>query len=283
MGIQEEKRELLNFIKTFGDTTPLSAEEAKVLVIKAQNGSQKAIDELTFRNSRFVFKKALKAYVPTIELYQLFMAGIDGLLSAINKFDVSKENSFLTYANFYIEGEIREARKSTGKTLNTTYAEEKNIRKINAIDARLQKDGLLNEEERTEQIAYEVNLPVKEVNFLKNASRLPLSYSSPISSDDEETTLISNIADTKYPSPEEDAINNSLKENEKYVLSQIPKKQRLVLQCCAGIDLKKPQTLLEIGKSIGCTKAWVSQIRQKAVANIKSSRYAQDLEAYLYN
>lgn len=282
MRFYEDLADAMETMDRLGDTTPLTAEITRELLIKAKAGNKAARDKLIIRNTRFVFKKAEEFYIRTVELDQLFSAGIDGLITAIDKFDISKENSFLTYARFFIEEAIKNAIKNTSKTMHITHDENRNLRKIQAINTRLQDEGLFNTKERLQQIAYEVELPVDEVKFLLKSSRIPDSYDVPFSEESSEgNSIISNIEDTKYLSPEDEVTNASLKEEEEYIINQLPEKQRIVIRLRFGLTGKKPMTCNEIGKLLNCSKAWISQLEKQALKTLKNSSYAEDLNAYL--
>ena len=88
----------------------MSADEEKMLIQKAQNNDSKAMNKLLFMHRKYIYKVArdkIKKYKNcNIEISDLFTEGSIGLITAIQKFDLSRENKLLTYASWYINQKI---------------------------------------------------------------------------------------------------------------------------------------------------------------------------------
>jgi RNA polymerase primary sigma factor len=86
---------------------PLSPQQERELVIRAQNGDRKARQELIERNLRFIAKRVSEYRPATDDKYlELVNAGVIGLSKAIDKFDPSKNTRLLSFAWSYIFHEI---------------------------------------------------------------------------------------------------------------------------------------------------------------------------------
>ena len=70
-------------------------------------GSMKARDELIHRNLRYVVTVANTYLWSGAALEDLYMAGNIGLIRAVDRFDASLGNKFITYATWYVECEIK--------------------------------------------------------------------------------------------------------------------------------------------------------------------------------
>jgi RNA polymerase primary sigma factor len=83
----------------------LTPEEERELIKRAQQGDKEARDKLVMANQRYVIKLARKFYMQLngkVDFQELVHIGNLGLLKALNKFNLSKETRFLTYAGYWI-------------------------------------------------------------------------------------------------------------------------------------------------------------------------------------
>ncbi len=85
----------LKYIQRFD---PLSVEEEKLTMLKAKQGSASAREKILNHNLRFVVSVAKKYQNQGMPLEDLISEGNRGLVKAYEKFDISKQVRFITYA-----------------------------------------------------------------------------------------------------------------------------------------------------------------------------------------
>jgi len=86
---------------------PISQEEERELIKRAQQGDKAARKKLVEVNLRFIAQQASKFATPgTEEWEELIAVGTIGLLKAIERFDLSRNTRLLTFAGRYIHHEI---------------------------------------------------------------------------------------------------------------------------------------------------------------------------------
>ena len=86
------------------ESAPLAYEETKELIRLAQQGDEAAQERLTVCNTALV-KSIVKRYMNRhVEYDDLFQIGCMGLVKAIQKFDLSYDVRFSTYAVPMIAG-----------------------------------------------------------------------------------------------------------------------------------------------------------------------------------
>ena len=85
----------------------LTDEEVKKLIKQSQQGDQQARDRLVNCNIRLVWSVVQRFLGRGYEADDLFQIGCIGLLKAVDKFDLSYEVKFSTYAVPMIIGEIQ--------------------------------------------------------------------------------------------------------------------------------------------------------------------------------
>lgn len=83
-----------------------SDEEERDLIRRAQNGDNEARDMFIYNNLRLVFRVARKYVNKGVPLLDLVQEGNMGLLAALERFDLSKNFRFSTYAYVWIKSYI---------------------------------------------------------------------------------------------------------------------------------------------------------------------------------
>lgn len=80
----------------------LTKEELIELVIRAKEGCKDSMEEIITHNVRLV-EKEIKRFISLGDKEELMQEGIIGICEAVNKFDISKNVAFSTYAVFRIK------------------------------------------------------------------------------------------------------------------------------------------------------------------------------------
>lgn len=94
-------------VKKENQNTQLKDHEVKELIKNSQNGDQKARDLLIEKNMRLVWSVVQRFLNRGYEPDDLFQIGCIGLLKSVDKFDLSYDVRFSTYAVPMIIGEIQ--------------------------------------------------------------------------------------------------------------------------------------------------------------------------------
>lgn len=94
---------------------PLTKEEERDLIKQAQTGNIQARNKIVKSNLKFVFDVAKKYKGKGISLSDLISEGNNGLFIAIDKFDLTKDTKFITYAVFWIRERIMSALEDYNK------------------------------------------------------------------------------------------------------------------------------------------------------------------------
>ena len=100
----------------------LAPAEVHRLLVKIKAGDLAARDKLIRHNLRLVVGRAVKALkkyhavAPSFTLLDFIGAGNEGLLVAVDKFDLSYKNKFATYAVWWIDQRMRKLLAQEGRT-----------------------------------------------------------------------------------------------------------------------------------------------------------------------
>jgi RNA polymerase primary sigma factor len=138
----------------------------------------------------------------------------------------------------------------------------------------------LGRDPTVEELAAELKLSVKKVQWILKVSWLPLSLESPVG-DDEESELGMFIEDEFSPTPLQSAYQSMLKEKLSEVLSTLTPREARILEMRFGLGDGNEYTLEEVGQKFGLTRERIRQIEGKALRRLRHPRRARQLKEYL--
>lgn len=233
----------------------LTNEEVKELLYQSQNGDKRARDFLVEQNVRLVWSVVQRFINRGYDPDDLFQIGSIGLIKSIDKFDLSYDVRFSTYAVPMIIGEIQRFIRDDGSVkVSRTLKETGNkIRKA--------KDALTKELARSptiSEIAKELDLSVEEIIHAEEASRTPQSiHETVFENDGDPITLLDQISteDTKWFE------KMSLEE----AIQHLDERERLIVY----LRYYKDQTQTEVAERLGISQVQVSRIEKKLLKEIK--------------
>lgn len=179
-------------------SSALTKEESwKIAIQKAQEGDKFERDALVEANIGLIYMVLKRFSNRGYEKEDLFQIGVIGLIKAIDKFDLSRDLSFSTYAVPMIVGEIRRFLRDDGM-LHVSRQIKDNARKIAMAKEQLKKtkshDPSLAELER------ETGLSAEEIVTAMEAAAEVESIYRPVAGSAEsgrELTLADQIEDEK--------------------------------------------------------------------------------------
>ena len=263
------------------DSIPLmTREEEYELAVKAKQGDVLARDRIVKANLRFVVTVAKKYQSSAFELNDLINEGNIGLMIAIDKFDPEKGYHFISYAVWWIRQTILKAIYEKGKMIRLPSNKTNDIIKIE--NARKSLKAKLSEEEELEQVALMLNMTPVHVQEMMMISKDVFSLDSKVGGDESDSNSLGEmLEDTTSVSPEENAIENDMKEQIDNVLSTLTEKEAQILRYRFGLNGKKAMSLKEVGEVFNLTKERIRQIEKKAIKRLQHPTRCKKLEAFI--
>ena len=268
------------YLKDINKVSLLSRDEETDLALKAKAGDKAAKDKIVNANLRFVVNVAKKYQNHGLDLPDLISEGNIGLLTAVDRFDVSKGYHFISYAVWWIRQAILKAicEKSRAIRLPLNRANEL----VQIEHARKLMTGDKTEEQEFAEVARMLKMDKQHVREMVNISRDMISLDAQVASSDDDRTSVSDfIEDERYDNPDEEAISNAMKRDIGKVLNTLKPNEAKVLSLRYGLNGTRPMSLKEVGDTCNLTKERIRQIEKHAIVRMRHPRRMQRLEAYI--
>ena len=264
------------FLNDMGKVKMLSAEEEKELGQRILNGDIAARNELITSNLRLVVDIAKKYIASGFPFEDLIQEGNRGLITATEKFDVTKGYKFSTYATCWIRQSIQRAIDTKKRIIKIPIRLSHELNKI----AKLRLLGL-DDKEIAEQLGISDKRLWKIEKYRNDARSMNAPVSDKIEDDDVEFGDI-------IPSDEnleEEVIYKNVQEQLIYLLKMcgLKAKEIKILILRFGVYDGKEHTLEEIGQELYLSRQRIDQIMTKIRKKIINSEYRYKLAALLDN
>jgi RNA polymerase sigma factor for flagellar operon FliA len=201
-----------------------------------------------------------------VEEADLISYGLVGLISAIARFDLSRDIKFETYAIPRIRGAIIDELRSLDWVPRSVRAKAREIERVNQkLEARLQRAPT------DEEMAAELEMPVDDFQEallqISNSTIVALDELWSVSdSSGDQVSLLDTIPDRDAPDPETIVDQGELRDRIADAIAALPEREKLVVALYYYENL----TLREIGEVLGVTESRVSQLHTKAVLRLRS-------------
>lgn len=275
-----EDNVLAMYLKDINKVPMVSREEEIELATKAQSGDKAAKNKLVNANLRFVVNIAKKYQNHGLDLTDLISEGNIGLLTAVEKFDVSKGYHFISYAVWWIRQSILKAicEKSRAIRLPLNRANEL----VQIEHAKKVIGSKKSEQQEYEEIAAMLNMDASHVRDMINISRDIVSLDAEINDgSDSHAKLGDFFEDDSYERPEEKAITKAMHDDINSVVDTLRPNEAKVIRMRYGLNGLKPMSLKEVGLECDLTKERIRQIEKHAIVRLQHPTRARKLEAYV--
>lgn len=230
--------------------------EVKRLIALSQAGDQIARETLVSCNIRLVWSVVQRFLNRGYEAEDLFQIGCIGLLKSVDKFDLSYDVKFSTYAVPMIIGEIQRFLRDDG-TLKVSRSLKELANKVRKTKDELSKR--IGRLPTIKEVAEELGISPEEVVFAQEAGK-PLSsiHETVFENDGDPITLMDQIADdTQEKWFEKLALNEAI--------GTLSERERLIVY----LRYFRDQTQSEVASRLGISQVQVSRLEKKILQTIK--------------
>lgn len=230
------------------------------LVVRAQQGDKGARDQLVEANLRLVRSLAARFGSAGVDTEDLFQLGCIGLLKAVDRFDLTYEVRFSTYAVPLILGEIRRHLRDDGP-----MRVSRSLKQLaqQARRARAQLAGELGRDPTVAEVARELGATPEDVVEALDGVRAPSSIHQTVhESDGDPIYLLDQLASEESNREGAWVDRVALREG----LSLLNQREQTVIL----LRFFRDQTQTEVAAILGCSQVQVSRIERRALEQIRS-------------
>lgn len=229
------------------------------LIRLTKEGDKKAREQLIHENVGLVWSMVRRFLGRGCEAEDLFQIGTIGLMKAIDKFDVSFDVKFSTYAVPMISGEIKRFLRDDGMVKVSRTLKENNM-KLRAAGERLQ--AKLGREATLEEIAEETGISMEDLVLAIEACTEVESLSKPVfHTDGSECTLGERLPGEADAT--EQIINHLVT---KQLLESLTEDERRLIR----LRYYENKTQTEIAGIFGVSQVQISRLEKKILQRLRS-------------
>jgi len=236
----------------FSQAEPLSAEKRNELI-------------LTYTPLIKYIAARLAARLPAqVSLDDLISCGIIGLIDAINKFDISKNVQFKTYAEFRVKGAMLDELRALDWVPRSVRRKTTDLEKAYA-DIEKQTGRPATDEEVAQTMGLGLDDFYKLLDETKSVTFMDIEFLRQKATEANDPTLAETFAmDDRDPFT---AINLAqIRELIAGAISDLPEKEKLTVSLYYQDEL----TMKEIGEVLGYTESRISQMHSKAMFRLRT-------------
>lgn len=265
------------YLKDIGKYPLLTEQEERALTKEKEKNNKEAHDKLVESNLRFVVSIAKQYQGKGIELEDLISVGNLGLMEAVNRYNLSYNCRFLSYAVWWIRDYILREIMTNGNTIRVPVGKSVLINRMNRVAGKFEQG---NERNPTyEELGRLLNLTEKDIADIASSKIIKVENST-TDDDGKEISLFD-----KMEAVEDDS-DREIKEEHKTIDILEILRQELshiefnIITSLFGIG-RSPRTIDEIADDCEITRERVRQIKDKAIIRLRRSSQINKLQNYL--
>ena len=274
-----ESQSLEKYLQEIGKVELITPEEEVQLAIQIRKGDQKAVDRLVKANLRFVVSVAKQYQNQGLSLSDLINEGNLGLIKAALRFDETRGFKFISYAVWWIRQSILQSLAEQSRIVRLPLNKVGLSNRVSKAYQQLEQE--FEREPTSEELAELLDVGVDEVVASLNVSNRHISMDSPLFEGDDDS-LVDVMENTN--AERTDVMlehHESLRLEVEMSLLILTERQKEILCYFFGIGVDHPLSLEDIGTRYNLTRERVRQIKDKAIAKLKSTSRCKQLRVFL--
>ncbi|RME37406.1 MAG: sigma-70 family RNA polymerase sigma factor [Deltaproteobacteria bacterium] len=254
------------YLKDIQKTTLLTAEQERELARRIAEGDMAARDKMIESNLRLVVKIAKRYMNRGLPFLDLIEEGNLGLIKAVERFKLSKECRFSTYATWWIRQSIERALVNQSRTIRLPVHVSDDINKL--LKATRELVPKLNRDPEVEEVAEVMGVDPAYVRRLLVLVKKTYSIEHPMG-ENNDYSLMDTVEDTNAINPQTLAEDLDRFRHVTEWMESLSENEREILRLRFGLDDSEPQTLDTIGRKFGVTRERIRQIEAKSLEKLR--------------
>lgn len=233
-------------------------DHTKELIKKAQEGDKQARDRLVEENMGLVYSTAKKYTGRGYDMEDIVQIGVIGLIKGIDRFDLSYDVKFSTYAVVMIVGEIKRFLRDDGM-VKVSRSIKENGMKIRR--AREELATTLMREPTVEELAAQAQITAEDVVVAQEALQEVESIHKTIyQSDGNEIYLVDRLSCDK--DEKEELLNHMLVHS---LMENLTEDEKKIIR----MRYFENKTQTEVAKEFGISQVQVSRMEKKILLSMR--------------
>jgi RNA polymerase primary sigma factor len=254
----------------------LNAEEERELALQIEQGDAQARNQMIEANLRLVVKISKRYMNRGLPFLDLIEEGNIGLIKAVERFKISKECRFSTYATWWIRQSIERALINQSRTIRLPVHVSDDINRMVKTSRELSSQS--HGEADPLEVAEAMGTNINHVRRLMSLIRKTYSIEHPMG-ENGDYSLIDTIEDTSSVVSSTHAENKDTMSHIGRFFASLTPTEKKILVLRFGLNDKEPQTLETIGQELGVTRERIRQIEVKSLEKLRRMAAGLDLDS----
>jgi RNA polymerase primary sigma factor len=255
------------YLREISQVPLLTAAEEVSLAKALERGDERARRRLIESNLRLVVSIARRYSGRGLSFLDLIQEGNVGLMKAVERYDWRLGHRFSTYATWWIRQAVTRALADQGRTIRVPAQVVDTINRMARVERQLTQT--FNRTPTHDEVAEAMGLKTTKVEELKRVSQEPVSLAAPVGEDS--TELGEMIEDEHQRHLGSDMAARQRDARVSDLVSQLPYRERLILELRYGLSGNRPHTLEEVGRRFGVTRERVRQIETRTLRRLAAA------------
>lgn len=249
----------------------LSCEEEHRLLRSYKSGDDYSRQKLIEANLRLVVAIAKRYISSGVPLMDLIQDGNMGLIHALEKYDLSHNNKFSTYAVWQIRHYIRRAIANKARLIRIPVNLIEKRKRIEQITETIIK--FEGRSPSSEEIARLTNIPktkIKEIlDYFQPLLSIELNFRHDYETSTDEEPAYELINPPCSQHPETKIFSEFLQQQLLCAIAELTDRESRIFRLYYGLEENRAYTLNELGKVFKLTRERIRQIKNEATQKVK--------------
>jgi RNA polymerase primary sigma factor len=267
---------LASYLKNISKYKILDPDEIVKLVKSAQEGDSIAKEKVVQSNLRFVVTIAKQFQNRGIPLMDLISSGNEGLIKAIDKFDVTRGVTFLSYAVWWIRQSIYNSIYWQAREIRLPMSQQLLV--ISILDATNKFLQTNCRNPSSEEISEITGIPRDQIDYLSQFSNKLVSVDDFIGGDEENSQVCDIIPDGE-PLLDEQVNKSYVTKELESLLSKLTVREHDLMCMLFGIGMPSVNPKI-IAEMYGVGNERIRQMKEGALAKLRR-RFSNQLKNLL--
>lgn len=267
---REERDVYFQYLNDISKYPLLTREQETLLLAKIRQGSREAMDMLVKANLRFVVNIANLYKGQGLEVGELISEGNMGLMEAARRFDPNQKIKFISYAVWWVRQNITRAIAEKGRMVRISAEKELVLRRFAKKGGKLRQvvggSYVLDPESLAGVSKYKGDA-IEKVLMMDNRAT---SLETPVGEDGDAT-----LGDTIASASRTDKLaerRNRTNVFEKVMQDNLTEQELDILRLYFGFAMDSDLNLKEVAPMVGLSKERVRQLKESALAKLKTEQ-----------